>query len=279
MKRALPFVLSTLFVLSMLTGSLSAQDSYQLKYNFEKGKTYLFLNTMDGNFTQEAMGREMKMSVNGSYAVRVVVDNVQDGKAELITSLDSGKISSKNPMKDTTISLAPYAGKRTRLTMLQDGTVEKTDIIDSVKMFNLQGLSQNSLIRFVKLPADNVKPGVPWTIVTTDTVDIMGSGKMLNTVNSTYTIVGKEKVQGHDCLKMTYTGDVKNSGKAQIMGMNFVLEGAGKISGNFYFDPKMGMAIKNDGNMDNEMTMATTGQQNMIIPINQSVKTSISLAE
>ncbi|MGE5431924.1 MAG: hypothetical protein ACM3QX_12660 [Syntrophomonadaceae bacterium] len=279
MKRALPFILSALFVLSIIAGSTNAQDSYKLKYNFEKGKTYLFQNTMDGNFTQEAMGREMKMSVNGSYTVRVVVDNVNGGKAELITSLDSGKISSKNPMKDTTISLAPFAGKKTRIRMLEDGTVEKTTVIDSIKMLNLSGLTQSNLIRFVKLPAGEVKAGVPWTTTTTDTVDIMGSGKMLNTVNSTYTIVGREKVLGHDCLKMTYTGDVKNSGQAQIMGMSFVLEGAGKMSGNLFFDPVMGMIIKNAGNTDNEMTMAATGQQNMIIPITQSIKTSVFLAE
>lgn len=279
MKRALPFILSALFVLSLLNGSTSAQDSYKLKYNFEKGKSYVFNNTIDGNFTQEAMGREMKMTVDGKYTVKVVVDKVNDGKAELITTLDSGKIHSTNPMKDTTISLAPFAGKRTRLIMLQNGKVEKSIVIDSIKMFNLQGLTQNNLVRFVELPAGEIKTGVPFNVSTTDTVDIMGSGKMLNTVNSTYTIVGKEKVQGHDCLKMSYTGDVKNSGQAQIMGMNFVIEGAGKISGNFFFDPKMGMAIKNEGNMDNEMTMATTGQQNMIIPITQSMKTSISLAE
>lgn len=276
MKRALPFILSALFVLSSL---IKAQDSYKLRYSFEKGKTYVFMNTMDGNFTQEAMGREMKMSVNGNYAVRVIVDNVKDGKADLITSLDSGRISSRNPMQDTTFSLAPFTGKRTRMTLLQDGTVEKTEIIDSIKFFNLQGLTQNNLVRFLKFPAGAVKVGVPFNVENNDTMDIMGAGKMANTINATYTIVGKEKVQGHDCLKITYTGDVKNSGKAQIMGMSFVLEGAGKILGTFYFDPKMGMQIKNDSNMDNEMTMAATGQQNMIIPITQSMKTSVYLAE
>ncbi|HEX2867029.1 MAG TPA: hypothetical protein VHO03_08295 [Ignavibacteriales bacterium] len=279
MKRALPFILSALFVFSLLSGSLLAQESYKLKYNFEKGKNYVFMNTMDGNFTQEAMGREMKMSVNGGYSVKILVDNVNNGKAELITMLDSGKISSKNPMKDTTISLAPFAGKRTRLFMLQDGTVEKTEVVDTIKMFNLQGLSQNNMMRFVKLPAEEVKTGVPFSVTTSDTTDVMGSGKITNTINSTYTIVGKEKVLGHDCLKMTYTGDVKTGGNAQVMGMNLVIEGTGKISGNFYFDPVMGMAVKNEGNMDSEMTMAATGQQNMIIPITQSMKTTQFLVE
>ncbi|MGE5351971.1 MAG: hypothetical protein ACM3P0_07800 [Acidobacteriota bacterium] len=279
MKRALPFILFTFFALNLLTGSLGAQESYKLKYNFQKGKTYLFMNTMGGNVTQEAMGREIKITLDGDYRVRVVVDDVKGSKAELIASLDSGKISTKNPMRDTTISLAPFAGKKTRLTLLQNGTVEKTNVIDSVKMFNVQWITQNNLIRFVKLPDEEIKAGAPWSVTTTDTMDMMGAGKVLNTINSTYTIVGKEKVQGHDCLKITYTGDVKNSGQAQIQGMNLVIEGTGKISGNLYFDPKMGMAIKNEGDMDNDMTMAVTGQQNMIIPVSQSMKTSTSLVE
>ncbi|MCU7496121.1 MAG: hypothetical protein HF314_14910 [Ignavibacteria bacterium] len=279
MKKALPLILSALFVFSLLSVNLNAQESYKLKYNFQKGKTYSFLSTMDGNFTQEAMGTEMKMSVNGNFSVSMKVDDVKDGKAELITALDSGRISTKNPMKDTTLSLAPFAGKRIKLTMLEDGTIEQTSIIDSIKFFNVTGLSQNNLIRFIKLPKGEVKPGVPWNMVSNDTVEMMGAGKMTNTINSTYTIVGKEKVRGHECLKVTYTGDVKNSGQTQVMGMNLVIEGTGKISGSLYFDPVMGMAIKNDGSMDNEMTMAATGQQNMIMPITQSVKTSISLVE
>lgn len=280
MKRAWPFILTALFVVSLFPwGSINAQESFKLKYNFKEGKTYSFKNSLDGNITQEAMGREMKISLNGLYNVKMTVEKVDGGKAQVVTSLDSGKISSKNPMKDTTISLTPFAGKRTMMTLLQDGSVESTKIIDSIKMFNLQGFSQKDLVRLVRLPADEVKAGVPWSITTSDTVDMMGAGKMFNTINSTYTIVGKEKVQGHDCLKVSYTGDVKNSGKAQIMGMDFVLEGAGKIAGDFYFDPVMGMAIRNDGTMDNEMTMATTGQQNMIIPITQSLKTTISLIE
>lgn len=279
MKRALPFILAALFVISLFPGSTSAQESYKLKYNFKEGKTYSFLNTLDGNFTQEAMGREMKISLNGRYNVKMTVEKVNGGKANVITTLDSGKISSKNPMKDTTISLAPFAGKRTMMTLLQDGSIESTKIVDTIKMFNLQGFSQNNLVRLVRLPAEEVKAGVPWSITTNDTIDMMGSGKMLNTINSTYTIVGKEKIKGHNCLKVSYTGDVKNSGKAQIMGMDFVIEGAGKIAGDFFFDPVMGMAIKNDGTMDNEMTLAASGQQNMIIPITQSMKTTISLVE
>ncbi|MCU7500098.1 MAG: hypothetical protein ACM3UR_11985 [Bacteroidota bacterium] len=279
MKRALPFILLTIFSLSLLAGSLNAQESYKLKYSFQKGKTYHFMNTMGGNITQEVMGTEMKMTLNGDFSVRVVVDDVKGSKAELITSLDSGKISTTNPMKDTTMSLAPFAGKRIRITMLQDGTVENTTAIDSFNMVNLQGLTQNNLLRLAKLPDGEIKAGVPWSATTTDTMDMMGSGKIMNTINSTYTIAGKEKVQGHNCLKINYTGDVKNNGQAKMGGMDLVIEGTGKISGTFYFDPKMGMAVKNEVNMDNDMTMAVTGQQNMIMPVSQSMKTSTQLVE
>lgn len=279
MKKTVNLLLAAFVFCGMFASDLFAQESYRLKYNFKKGKTYFFANTIDGNFIQEVMGREMKMAVNSSYHVRVVVDNVKNGTVSLITSLDSGTVVSRNPMKDTTISLTPFAGKRARLVMLEDGTVTNSEIIDSIKMLNLQGISQKYLIRFVKFPSSGVKKGEPWSVSSTDTMDIMGSGKLLNIVNSTFTLVGREKVQGHDCLKMSYTGDVKNSGQAQIMGMSLILEGAGKISGNFFFDPVQGMAIKNESSMDNEMTLAATGQQNMVIPITQSIKISQSLVE
>jgi hypothetical protein len=47
--------------------------------------------------------------------------------------------------------------------------------------------------------------------------------------------------------------------------------------GTTYFDNEKGIVVAVDGLINNDMTMATKGEQNMIIPINQSMKMKQSL--
>lgn len=272
MRKFLPLFTALVFV--SLTSGLMAQSGYNLKYNFEKGKTYHYLNTADGAQTQEVMGREIKMSMNNNFSVKMLVDNVKDGNIEIIASLDSGTIVSKNPMKDTTMSLEALKDKRSRISLNEYGKILNKEVLDKVGGFEGFGISQREYVKFAVLPGKEIKEGEPWNATTLDTMEIMGSGKIITSTSTTYTIVGKENLQGHDCLKLAYTSEVKSNGSAEIQGMNFTMEGTGKMTGNSYFDPSRGIMVKIDGILDNEMTLAATGQQNMIIPITQSVKVS-----
>jgi hypothetical protein len=46
-----------------------------------------------------------------------------------------------------------------------------------------------------------------------------------------------------------------------------------------YFDAEQGLVILDESTTDSEQTMAITGQQNMTIPMSQSMKTTRMLLE
>ncbi|MDP4172412.1 MAG: hypothetical protein Q8933_00470 [Bacteroidota bacterium] len=257
----------------LMSFNLQAQ-SYKLKYNLEKGKTYRYSSELSGDFTQQIMGQELKIENSTKITSRFLVDSIdKDGNMVLVASIDSGEVISKMPTKDTSVvSLDKFVNKKVRTCLNPYGKILSKSPSDTTSEgFESLGITQNNLLQFVRLPEKEVKAGESWTITTDDTLEMMG-GKVLNSVNMTYKLAGKAVFQGHNCLKLDFTGDVKNSGKAQVMGMEVYIEGNGKTSGSTYFDNEKGIVVAVDGLINNDMTMATKGEQNMIIPINQSMK-------
>lgn len=263
----------------LFTAAVQAQ-SYKLRYNFEKGKNYNYELKLDAEITQTAMGQEMKMSNAGSIFSKITGESSDPkGNMTLLVSIDSGLVKSHNPMKDTTVSLSEFANKRTRLIISPEGKITSSEIVDSVKKgLESMGFTTRSLLMLAKLPVQDVKQGDTWKINDIDSVDMMG-GKIVNTMDYSYTLAGTEQKLGHNCLKLAFTNDTKSNGKAKIMGMEFFIEGTGKTTGTVYFDAKAGLAVSTEMDTNSEMTMATTGQQNMIIPITQVIKMSQNLVK
>jgi hypothetical protein len=273
--------LSCLF--AVLVASLAiatAQETYTLVHKFENGKTYHYTATANSKMTQEMGGQEMHIAMEAWFVPRLSLEKVTpEGNIVLIVAADSAKTHIKAPNMDSTMVLNNIVGKRSRLTMTPQGEVTKREVIDSVKMDRmLSGMGLRELVKLPRLAAGPVKMGDKWNITTADTNEL-GGGKIVTTTVTAYTLAGKEKVQGHDCLKVTYVGTATTNGKGSMMGMDLFVEGSGKSSGTFYFDQGKGMFLRNESKLENETTMAATGQQNMTIPISSSTETVLSLKE
>ncbi len=272
-----------LIVLSLVVAwmaSATAQESYTLEHKFESGKTYHYSATANSKITQEMGGQEMHMAMDAWFVPNISLEKVTpEGNIVLVLAADSAKTHIKAPNMDSTIVLSNLIGKRTRLTMTPKGEVLRREVIDSVKMDRMMsGIGLRELVRLPRLAVGPVKMGEKWNVTQTDTNDL-GGGKIVTTTNTAYTIAGKQNVQGHDCLKVTYTGTATTAGKGSMMGMELFVEGSGKSSGTFYFDPERGMFVRNESRTESETTMAATGQQNMTIPISSTMETTLSLKE
>jgi len=265
----------SLSLIVLLAASAMAQETFRLEYKFQKGKTYRYNAVSAGSMIQEMMGKEMKMANGSNITTRMVVENtLPDGNIVMVASADSARISSKSQMMDTTMVLGNIIGKKTRIVMSKLGTVLSREIIDSVKseaMFG--GGTQRGMVSVTRLPGKEVKVGEVWTDVLIDTIESMG-GKIYRRSNLEFTLTGKEDRSGHHCLKIGYTGTLADTGKMAMGGMELYLEGNGKIKGTMYFDPKLGLTVYDEMTSDTEETMAVTGQQNMTIPMSQSMKTT-----
>ncbi len=275
MKKNLISLLTILFALSA-AGILKAQESYKLKYNFEKGKTYKYLASTTGNVTQSMMGQEMKIGIDSKIYLKIETENAGENFS-LITSIDSGSVRTNMPMKDTTVSLKEIEGKRTRLLLEKNGKISKKEVIDSVKT-GMESMGLNEMTKFAVLPEKDFKFGETWNNQDIDSVDMMG-GKIKTTSNIDYTLLGRIDTLGHNCLKIGFAGKTSSEGSTKIMGMELFIEGNGKTSGMVYFNAAKGLVVYVEALTDNEMTMAATGEQNMIIPITQSMVSKQTLLD
>jgi hypothetical protein len=268
-----------LFAICCFSLNVIAQQSYTLKYGFENNKKYNYKMTIDGIVTQTVMGQEMKINTNGTVFTKIETEKVNSDNFALLISLDSAKFHINMPMKDTTSDLGSMVGKRTRFTLFKNGKVLNKELVDSVEGGqNMFAQVSSETTRFIILPDKGIKAGDSWNIENTDSVKMMG-GVLTTNSNTDYTLIGKADTLGHSCLKVEFKGKTTSEGKAKIMGMDLVIEGNGKITGAYFFDNDKGLLICSTSQNDSEMTMAATGEQNMIIPISQSIKTVQSLVE
>jgi hypothetical protein len=282
MKNIKLYIAFTVLLVVAILASAQAQESYRLEYKFQKGKTHRYKSLTSSDITQEVQGQEMKMSANSTAIVRLVIDDVSNNRSTvMIVSADPMVARTKNPMMDTTMVLKNMMGKRTKITVDKTGKILSREVIDSVQ-YESRGMnirmSQREAIGFIRLPEKELKIGEKWNDSKTDTTEV-GTGKMMNTMDVEYTLVGKESKLGHDCLKISYAGKISTNGKINQMGMDIYTEGTGKVSGMLFFDHAQGMLVYDESMADVESTMAVTGQQNMTIPMTTSTKTIRELLE
>jgi hypothetical protein len=227
--------------------------------------------------TQEMGGQEMKFWQEGHFTLRTLIEDVKNGNIVFVVSADSAVSSSKSPMRDTTMVLTQLIGKRIKITLSKSGDVVGREVIDSVIMSaQMRGGAQRELLTFLTLPVKPVKTGEKWNATKIDTVDQMG-GKIVNSSQFEFTLAGKEKKLGHDCLKIPFTAKTTTNGNMKMQGMELFVEGGGKISGTLYFDSGMGLPVLVESLTDTETTMAATGQQQMTVPISSSQKSTTTL--
>jgi hypothetical protein len=252
-----------------------SQEQYTLEYRFQKGKVYRFADSTFVRSSQEMMGQEMKSTSTIHAITRVVPEEIRpDGSTVLMISADAMSVSIKNPRMDTTLVLKDMIGKRTRITVSKLGETISKETIDTVRFSGLaaQASARQDLLRLRLMPSKPVSIGEKWTSTKPDTSEMMG-GKVVTVSTGDFTLLAKETRQGAECLKISYTGKMKVSGKGSMNGSDFFVEGNGTTSGIYFVDIASGMPVLEDSKYDMESTVAITGAQNMTIPGSQSVTT------
>ena len=279
MQRRFSAVFIVLCVALCAVLQAHAQQEFTLRYKFEKGKTYRFIDTINVKSSQEMMGQEVKATSTMRATTDLVATELRgDGTAVLMISPEAMSITIRSPQMDTTIAPKEIIGKRTRVAVSPLGTTSKREVIDTVKFTGLaRQVAQRELVRFHVFPEAPVKVGGTWHSVRPDTNEAMGS-KVVTVATMDYSVKGWEKKDGKESLKISYKGKLSITGKGSMMGTDFFVEGSGTTSGMFYLDTATGLVLVEDSTLDMESTVALTGQQKMTIPSSQSVTTHHILA-
>lgn len=257
-----------------------SQEQVLLKYAFVKGKTYVQQTELKQNITQSMGGQEMKMQVDLSSANQFVVENVlNDGNAAMLVSLMNASVHSSGMGKDTTMKFNDLKNK-SRMVFSPDGKTVSTTKIDSTDVVGMMG-TLDQFAKLTSLPGKAVKIGEKWQDKTVENRNA-SSGNPFDaevTSNTEYTLVGKEAKDGKEYYKIAFKGTIAINGSGSQMGMEMFLEGTGAVEGFNYFDPKTTMIVYAEGTTEMDMNISISGQQNMTIPMTQSMKTIIKFEE
>lgn len=283
MDRTIGLLLTGFFVLANSSQQSVAQQQgaeVTLAYKLEKGKTYRYQSRADVQSVQTMMGNEVNITNATNSITHYTVENVdKDVNYTVVSAVDSMISTVRSPQRDTTmVNPGGIVGKRTRDVLSKYGKVISSSQVDTIRsgMGGVRRLAASS--PFVDFGGKSVKVGETWTHTRKDSSEQMG-GKTFVTSNLTFTLVGTVDTLGHSCYKITYKGTIAIEGTGKMMGMNMFTEGTGSVSGVGYFGVKEGLLVASQSTSQQELTAAVTGQQNMTIPISQSVKASIVLVK
>jgi hypothetical protein len=281
MKKLL---IKQVLVLSLLFVSAFAysQNATLLKYNFIKGKTYVLSTQLTNNVTQSMGGQEMKMESGVVTNSEMKIEDIdKDGNATTLLSILNGSIHMKIPAmgRDTTMKLSDLK-EQIRVVLSSTGKKISEAEVNKDNRFAMMG-PINQFTKFRELPGKEIKVGEKWNEKLSDSTKASGQNPFNTTIltDLEYTMVGKEMKDGKELIKISFTGTLAINGKGNQQGMDLFMEGTGKTEGSSYFDPQTLLVNYNEANTEMDMSIAVSGQQNMTMPMTQSVKVINTIEE
>lgn len=276
-------IIKSFFVLSLMTISIFANSQEaMLKYGFEKGKTYVLSTQLNNNVTQSMGGQEIKVEAILKSTSELQIENVDNtGNITMLVSLKNASMATKIPVmkRDTTMTFNDLNEQKRVIYSATGNKISSTNI-SAEKVSQMMG-SVEQFTKFIHLPEKGIKFGEKWTEKMIDSTKSSPQSPVGLIINSDLelTLVGKEVKDGVELLKITYTGALQINGSGNQMGMELFVEGNGKSEGVAYFNPKSSLIVSSEASIEMDMNIAVSGQQNMTMPMNQSMKTITTLVE
>lgn len=287
----------------------SAAGPVDLKIKWQTGKKYdmeMALNqSSDINVPNQPIHQELKLTQdfhysplkdldNGGHQVEMEFDRQnfdlnQNGKELLnFDSTQNTPIDKSSPVASVAAAMRAMLGVPLDYTLAADGTVEKIDGLDSLmsritaavpdqrqrvslgQLYDEDTLKQyGSLTQ--SLPDHPVNIGDTWS----SSHDVNNPTGVM-TVDSTYTFKDWEQHNGHNCVHLLISGDVKTKTASAATTGAVVNIKKGTVTGDAWFDPDLGMFV--DINSDQDITMDIQ-TRNMALTQRQKQNVEMSLVD
>lgn len=257
-----------------------SQDAVELKYKFVKGKTFVISSQISTDVTQLMGGQEMKVKNEFSSTSEMNIENVEpNGNATVLITFLNAQAHSLMMGVDTTMTFNDL-NEQERIVLTPSGRQISQEKIGEMEKLAMLG-SIDQLLKLQVLPNAMIKTGDKWQDQIIDSTKATAQSPIDRNTTSDmeYEFIGKENKDGIEYYKISYSGTLMIEGKGNQMGMEIFLEGSGQTEGFSYFDPMSSMVVYTEGNTEMNLTVAVSGQQNMNIPMVQSVKLITKIEE
>lgn len=266
MKNSLNVISALLFII--LPVSTGAQNSYNVKYGFEKGKSYYYTITSNQTGTQTVQGQEYSVISDSKLKPKMEITGFTEGIYSGNFVYDSFYSKSSAAGTEEILDDKAVAGKKTEYKFNSSGKkLERKDLgSDSPLPITV---STDMIIEFPDKP---LNIGDKWTVE-----DFEKSNPKIQVKSVVeYKLEGTEKRNGVDCLKISLTGKSTSELIGESRGYEFVREGNGSSTGTAYFDLEKKLIVEMEIISDSKL-MITIKNLNPSYPVVSKAKTTFVL--
>lgn len=268
--------ITAIFVAALVMNA-SAFAQYKLEYKASGSAPLRYKAHTTLQTVESMMGQQAKVSVSSDQRIMMTSSESGDMLVYNIT-IDSSRNVAILPNGDTTTTSSPAVGKTKQARVRPDGDEVSSVWLDSTFAKTQAGQTKDFGSFFFRLPDKKVSAGSTWIQNKIDTVATGGGeGSIIVTTRSNYKLVNEETVEGIRCVKITFTGKVTLNGATSYQGIEFAVNGTGNVSGTALFDYTNGKVVRINGYSEQDLTMASSGQQKVTIPMNQKTSYVLSL--
>jgi hypothetical protein len=263
----------------------------ELKVKWIPGKRYVEEMTMNQTMEMTMPGSDKPMETATEMTMGMSLSALKErpeGGAELelkflsqkmstkmagqeVAAFDSASDSSKdgaNPMAPT---MRKMIGASVKFLTDTNGNIDQVEGYDDFMKRMTAGVpaqsqmmfkgmfSEDSLKQFGPhaqgLPDKPVKPGDSWPVNIKLPAGPIGKLDM----SLKYKFESWEQHEGHNCVLLSYTGNIGSTGGTGTAGMNMSVDG-GKTTGKSWFDPELGTMVDTAADQDMTLKMKVQGK-------------------
>ncbi|MGO9481230.1 MAG: hypothetical protein ACLP05_05560 [Candidatus Kryptoniota bacterium] len=257
--------------------SCSGMAQYKLEYKASAPLAYKAHTTVES--TQTMMNQESTFSMLMNQSISMTSINSGSDLVYRIT-IDSSDNVTVLPSGDTNRAPSPVVGKVRETRIHPNGEEISSTWLDTAFAGTAAGQMKEPGSLFFKLPAEKVDIGAIWHEDKVDTAGTPGGmGNILVKTGTDYKFVDKENIDGVPCARIKFTGKITMNGTANGSGMNLVINGTGTVAGSVLFDYGAGKIVKTNFTSNQDLTMTSSGDNPMTIPMDQKIDYELSLAK
>jgi hypothetical protein len=291
---------------SSANGGATPSGPADLKIKWQTGKVYDMTMTLKQSMDLDAPNQPVHQELNLSQGLNYspLADSDSSGqkvelkfKSQNIEMTQNGQevlnydsagttpVEPNSPAAPVAAALRAMLGVPLDYTMAADGTVEKIDGLDTLsnrvvaalpnqrqrlslqQLFDADTLKQYCSFSQV-MPGHPVNIGDSWS----SSHDINTQAGLM-TLDGTYTFKGWEQHDGHNCVHLLITGDIKTkTTNASTLGAVVNIK-KGILSGDAWFDPDLGMFVESNTAQDMTFDIKTRNMQ-----LTQNLKQTVDLS-
>ena len=253
-----------------------------LKYVMPEGQPFTYKVSTGFHQTMSIQGIPLKTSVLKDMTVTFYHIAFAQETYQLQVMINDISMKITAPGTNITPNLSKIPGKTFEMTVTNSG--EEIGLMGAEELtYSLgdegeQNMESEFKHFFPDLPEQPLLIGDTWA--TTDTIDVSDAGmETVIMTRSENTLAGYELIKGHECAKITsvYTSSVTSSGTKEGANIDSTIEMEGKET--LYFDFKLGVLVQQTSTGSGDGTVKISGQQEMTLPISQTVTSKLELVE